>query len=127
MPFCTLLGNDPAAGKREAREALSVAGLVEAYIDAGEGRRSAATNGDYRRTLKAALQGSPIGPQPAQQLARVELRAFLEGIAPQDANPREPGPRPRPRRLAVGPPRGAHRGIRPPPVRECPGFRRCYH
>src|SRR5512147_1064116 len=75
------LGDDPAAGKREAREALSVAGLVEAYIDAGEGRRSAAANGDYRRTLKAAVQGSAVGPQPAQQLARVELRAFLEGIA----------------------------------------------
>jgi len=75
------LGNDPAAGKREAREALTVAGLVEAYIETGEGRRSAATNGDYRRALKAVLLGSPIGPQPAQQLARGELRAFLEAIA----------------------------------------------
>lgn len=75
------LGDDPAAGKREAREALTVAALVKDYIDAGEGRRSAATNGDYRRTLKAVVQGSPIGQQPAQQLARGELRAFLEGIA----------------------------------------------
>ena len=75
------LGNDPAAGKREAREALTVAGLVEAYIETGEGRRSAATNGDYRRALKAVLLGSPIDPQPAQQLARGELRAFLEAIA----------------------------------------------
>ncbi len=58
-----------------------MAGLVGAYIDAGEGRRSAATNGDYRRALKAAVLGSPIGPQPSQQLARAELRAFLEGIA----------------------------------------------
>jgi len=75
------LGDDPAAGKREAREALTVAALVKDYIDSGEGRRSAATNGDYRRTLKAVVQGSPIGQQPAQQLARGELRAFLEGIA----------------------------------------------
>jgi integrase len=75
------LGDDPAAGKRETREALTVASLVREYIDAGEGRRSAATNGDYRRTLKAAVQGSPIGQQAAQQVARGELRAFLEGIA----------------------------------------------
>jgi integrase len=75
------LGDDPAAGKREAREALAVASLVKEYIDAGEGHRSAATNGDYRRTLKAAVQGSAIGSQPATQLAHGELRAFLEGIA----------------------------------------------
>ena len=75
------LGDDPAAGKREAREALAVATLIKDYIDAGEGRRSTATNGDYRRTLKAVVQGSPIGHQPAQQVARGELRAFLEGIA----------------------------------------------
>jgi integrase len=75
------LGHDPASGKREAREALTVTGLVKDYIDSGEGRRSPATNGDYRRTLKAVVQGSPIGQQPAQQLARGELRAFLEGIA----------------------------------------------
>jgi integrase len=43
------LGDDPAKGKREAREALTVASLVKEYIDAGEGRRSTATNGDYRR------------------------------------------------------------------------------
>ncbi len=58
-----------------------MASLVKEYIDAGEGRRSTATNGDYRRTLKAAVQGSAICPQPAQQVARGELRAFLEGIA----------------------------------------------
>jgi integrase len=75
------LGNDPAAGKREAREALTVARLVEAYIGAGEARRSAATNGDYRRALKGVVLGSPIGLQPAQLLARGDLRAFLEGIA----------------------------------------------
>ena len=75
------LGEDPATGKREAREALTVASLVKEYIDAGEGRRSTATNGDYRRTLKAAVQGSAIGSQPATQLSRGELRAFLEGIA----------------------------------------------
>jgi integrase len=75
------LGDDPAAGKREAREALTVAALVKDYIDAGEGGRSTATNGDYRRTLKAVVQRSPIGQQPAQQVARGELRAFLEGIA----------------------------------------------
>jgi integrase len=75
------LGDDPATGMREAREALTVASLVKEYIDAGEGRRSSATNGDYRRTLKAAVQGSAIGSQPATQLARGELRAFLEGIA----------------------------------------------
>jgi hypothetical protein len=58
-----------------------VAGLVEAYIEAGEARRSPARNGDYRRAVKTVLQGSPVGPQPAQQLARSELRAFLEAIA----------------------------------------------
>ena len=58
-----------------------MAALVKDYVDSGEGRRSPATNGDYRRTLKAVVQGSPIGQQPAQQLARGELRAFLEGIA----------------------------------------------
>ena len=31
-----------------------MAGLVKDYIEGGQGRRSAATNGDYRRTLKAA-------------------------------------------------------------------------
>ena len=67
------LGDDPATGKREAREALTVASLVKEYIDAGEGRRSSATNGDYRRTLRAAVQGSTIGSQPATQLARGEL------------------------------------------------------
>jgi hypothetical protein len=75
------LGDDPAAGKREAREALTVAWLVKEYIDTGEGRRSQAANGDYRRTLKAAVQGSPIGSQPVRQLARGDLRAFLERIA----------------------------------------------
>lgn len=75
------LGEDPAAAKRDAREALTVAGLVREYIDAGEGHRSAATTGDYRRTLKAVVQGSPIGTQAAGQVARADLRAFLEGIA----------------------------------------------
>ncbi len=75
------LGQDPAAAKREAREALTVVALVRDYIDAGEGRRSATTNGDYRRTLKAVVEGSPLGQQPARQVARGELRAFLEGIA----------------------------------------------
>jgi integrase len=75
------LGHDPASAKREAREALTVAVLVRDYIEAGTGHRSAATNGDYRRTLKAALQGSPIGLQAAGQVARGELRAFLEAIA----------------------------------------------
>jgi integrase len=75
------LGDDPAAGKRETREALTVASLVKEYIEAGEGRGSAATNGDYRRTLKATVKGSVIGPQSAQNLARGELRAFLEAIA----------------------------------------------
>ena len=50
-------GHDPAAAKRAAREALTVAVLVSDYIEAGEGRRSAATNGDYRRTLKAVDPG----------------------------------------------------------------------
>lgn len=75
------LGHDPASAKREAREALTVTTLVKDYIEAGEGRRSAATNGDYRRTLKAVVQESPLGQQAAQQVARGELRAFLEGIA----------------------------------------------
>jgi len=75
------LGHDPASAKREAREALTVTTLVKDYIEAGEGRRSAATNGDYRRTLRAVLQESPLGQQAAQQVARGELRAFLEGIA----------------------------------------------
>jgi integrase len=55
--------------------------LVKDYIEAGSGRRSAATNGDYRRTLKSVVQGSPIGQQAAAQVARGELRAFLESIA----------------------------------------------
>ena len=75
------LGNDPASAKREAREALTVAVLLKDYIEAGSGRRSAATTGDYRRTLKAVVQGSPIGQLAAAQVARGELRAFLEGIA----------------------------------------------
>ena len=75
------LGHDPASAKREARGALTVAVLVRDYIEAGEGRRSAATNGDYRRTLKAAVRDSPIGQQAAGQVARGELRAFLEAIA----------------------------------------------
>jgi integrase len=75
------LGQDPAAAKREAREAPTAAALIRDYIEAGEGRRSTATNGDYRRTLKAVIEGSPVGQQPARQVARGELRAFLEGIA----------------------------------------------
>lgn len=75
------LGHDPASAKREAREALTVTALVRDYIDAGEGRRSAATNGDYGRTLKAVVQESALGQQTARQVARGELRAFLEGIA----------------------------------------------
>jgi integrase len=55
--------------------------LVRDYIVAGEGRGSAATNGDYRPTLKAVVEESPLGHQAAQQVARGELRAFLEGIA----------------------------------------------
>src|SRR5437870_1400110 len=64
------LGHDPASAKREAREALTVSVLVKDYIEAGSGRRSGATNGDYRRTLKAAVQTSPIGQQAAAQMAR---------------------------------------------------------
>jgi hypothetical protein len=60
---------------------LNVAVLVKDYIEAGSGRRSAATNGDYHRTLKAVVLGSPLGQQAAAQVARGELRAFLEGIA----------------------------------------------
>ncbi len=86
-----------------------MASLVKEYIDAGEGQRSRATNGDYRRTLKAALQGSPIGQQPARQLARGELRAFLEGIARKTPIRAQPRPRARPGGLPVGPARGADR------------------
>lgn len=75
------LGQDPASAKREAREAFTVTTLVRNYIEAGEGRRSIATNGDYRRTLKAVVQGSPLGQQTAQEVVRGDLRAFLEGIA----------------------------------------------
>jgi integrase len=75
------LGGDPASAKRAAREALTVASLVKDYIDTGEGRRSDATNDDYRRTLKAVVMESPIGPQAARQVVRGELRAFLEAIA----------------------------------------------
>src|SRR5262249_18262721 len=75
------LGHDPAVAKREAREALTVTMLVRDYIDAGEGSRSTATNGDYRRTLRAVVERSPLGSQPARQVARCELRAFLEQIA----------------------------------------------
>jgi len=75
------LGYDPASAKREAREALTVAVLVRDYIEADSGRRSSATNGDYRRTLKAVVERSPIGQQAAAQVARGELRAFLEGTA----------------------------------------------
>src|SRR5262249_42940447 len=45
------------------------------------GRRSAATNGDYRRTLKGLIQPSILGPRAAQAVSRGELRAFLEGVA----------------------------------------------
>ncbi len=75
------LGEDPASAKRSAREAITVAKLVRDYIAAGEGRRSDATNGDYRRTLKGVVEESPLGHQAARQVARGELRAFLEGIA----------------------------------------------
>jgi integrase len=75
------LGQDPASAKREAREAHTVASLVKDYIEAGQSRRSAATNGDYRRTLKAVVLESPLGQQTAAQVARGELRSFLEGIA----------------------------------------------
>lgn len=75
------LGQDPATVKREAREALTVANLVKEYIEAGEGRRSAATNADYRRTLKSVVAASAMGPLAAQEVARGELRAFLEAIA----------------------------------------------
>lgn len=75
------LGEDPALAKHEAREALTVAALVRDYIDGSEARRSATTNADYRRTLKAVVQRSTIGGQAAQQVPRGELRAFLEGIA----------------------------------------------
>lgn len=83
------LGEDPASTKREARQALTVASLVKEYIVAGEGRRSAATNADYRRTLMAVIDGSSVGPVAARQIARGELRAFLEAIAR-----RTPGPCP---------------------------------
>jgi len=75
------LGHDPASARREAREALTVAGLVKDYIEGGQGRRSAATNGDYGRTLKGLIQPSVLGPRAAQGVSRVELRAFLEGVA----------------------------------------------
>jgi hypothetical protein len=68
----------PLADARQlAREALRDAALGE---DPAKGKREA-RNGDYRRTLKAAVQASAISQQPAPQLARGELRAFLEGIA----------------------------------------------
>jgi len=75
------LGHDPGSAKREAREALTVATLVQDYIEVDAARRSAATNDDYRRTLKAVVQQSSLGQQAAQQVTRGELRAFLEGIA----------------------------------------------
>ena len=75
------LGHDPALARREAREALTVAGLVKGYIEGGQGSRSAATNGDYGRTLKGLIQPSILGPRAAQEVSRVELRAFLEGVA----------------------------------------------
>src|SRR5499433_27165 len=62
------LGHDPAVAKREAREALTVTMLVRDYIDAGDGSRSTATNGDYRRTLRAVVERSPLGSQPTRQV-----------------------------------------------------------
>lgn len=76
-----LSGRIPRTAKRAAREALTVAKLIGDYIDSGEARRSAATNGDHRRTLAAVFEGSRLGAQAAQQIARGELRAFLETIA----------------------------------------------
>src|SRR5271169_3764965 len=68
---------------RQARGPGSADGRIPRgdYIDTGEGRRSDATNDDYRRTLKAVVMESPIGPQAARQVVRGELRAFLEAIA----------------------------------------------
>jgi len=75
------LGGDPAAAKRAAREAITLAGLVAAYVDAGEHDRSRATTGDYRRTLRAAIQPSFVGGFAASQVVRGDLRMFLEDIA----------------------------------------------
>jgi integrase len=75
------LGHDPASARREARGALTVAGLVKDYIEGGQGHRSAATNGDYGRTLKGLIQPSILGPRAAQAVSRGELRAFLEAVA----------------------------------------------
>jgi integrase len=75
------LGDDAASAKRDAREALTVAVLVRDYIASGEARRSPRTNANYARTLKSTIQDSPLGRQAAEQVARGEVRAFLEGIA----------------------------------------------
>src|SRR5258708_26456743 len=91
------LGHDPASARREAREALTLAGLVKDYIEAGQGRRSAATNGDYGRTLKGLIQPSVLGPRAPQGVSRLGLRPFLEGLAhntPSRADPLTGLPRP---------------------------------
>ena len=79
------LGHAPASARREAREALTVAGLVKDYIEGGQGRRSAATNGDYGRTLKGLIQPSILGPRAAQAVSRVKLRALK--ASSQDSDP----------------------------------------
>jgi hypothetical protein len=75
------LGHDPGSARREAPEALTVAGLVKQYIESGQGRRSAAANADYGRTLSGLIQPSILGPRVAQELSRGELRRFLESVA----------------------------------------------
>src|SRR5258708_8534871 len=84
------LGHDPASARREAREALTLAGLVKDYIEAGQGRRSAATNGDYGRTLKVLIHPPALDPPPPHTHPPPAPPPFLVPLAPLTPTPPNP-------------------------------------
>lgn len=85
---------DPTAEARAAREArkaavrerqatrtrVTVAQLVKRYIDARCRDIATATEGDYRRTLRAEIASQALGDRPADRVLRAEVRELLDRI-----------------------------------------------
>ncbi len=77
-------GKDPKVERecqaRAHEQAPTVAGLVRQRIDAVARTSTPKTIAEYRRILKAEIEGSGLGALKAKDVRRADIRAFLDGI-----------------------------------------------
>jgi integrase len=74
-------GRDPAAERDNARRAADLGALATRFIDDREPNLAPNTIKEYRRILSSEIEHSMLARVAAQNLARADVREFLEAIA----------------------------------------------